>query len=202
MTHYKNSLGYFTSLVESLEQIPTIGKKSAQKIAYTLAIENKHLALKLAYCIENTIHYIATCKNCGAICEGEICEICLDDKRDNGQLCVVLHPKDIFTIENIGDFGGKYWVVQNAMDKTTDKAMDKIDFTFLRARIVKNHINEIIFAFSPSLANETIMIFIEDKLQDLNLTFSKIAQGVPTGIGLENIDQLSLSRAMSARVKL
>ena len=194
MAHYKRSLSHFSSLVESLEQIPTIGKKSAQKIAYSLAIENKYLALKLAHSIENAIQYVATCKICGAISENEICEICADDRRDEEQLCVVLHQKDIFTIEEIGDFNGKYWVICGELEK--------INFEPLRTRIKNQNIKEIIFAFSPSLANDAVMLFIEDKLEGLNLSFSKIAQGVPTGIGLENIDQLSLSRAMSARIKL
>ena len=106
----------------------------------------------------------------------------------------MLHPKDIFTIEEMGDFNGKYWVLS--------PELEQIDFAQVRTRIASKHIQEVIFAFSPSLANEAVMLFIEDKLQDLSLSFSKIAQGVPTGIGLENIDQLSLSRALSARVKL
>ena len=194
MSVYKKSLARFSSLVESLEQIPTIGRKSAQKIAYLLAIENKYLALKLAHCIENSIRYINTCTICGAVSEDEICEICLDESRDDHQLCVVLHPKDIFTIEEMGDFNGKYWVLS--------PELEQIDFAKERARIIAKKVQEIIFAFSPSLANDAVMLFIEDKLAYLDLNFSKIAQGVPTGIGLENIDQLSLSRAISARVKL
>ncbi|OBV28563.1 recombination protein RecR [Helicobacter sp. CLO-3] len=194
MSSYKHSLSRFSALIDSLEQIPTIGRKSAQKIAYTLAIENKYLALKLAHCIENSIHHIGTCSVCGALSENEICEICLDESRDNAQLCVVLHPKDIFTIEEVGDFGGKYWVLC--------KELEQIDFDATKARIKDRGISEIIFAFSPSLANDAVMLFIEDRLAGLDLSFSKIAQGVPTGIGLENIDQLSLSRALTSRVKL
>ena len=194
MNTYKKSLTRFCALIESLEQIPTIGRKSAQKIAYTLAIENKYLALKLAHCIENSIHHISMCKICGAISENEICEICLDENRDHTKLCVVLHPKDLFTIEEMGDFDGIYWVLS--------QELEHIDFIQIKARIQKNCIKEVIFAFSPSLANDAVMLFIEDKLMEFDLVFSKIAQGVPTGIGLENIVQLSLSRALSARVRL
>ncbi|PAF41404.1 recombination mediator RecR [Helicobacter sp. 11S02596-1] len=193
MKTYKNTLNYFFALVEALEQLPSIGKKSAQKMAYSLSVEDKYLALKIAHSIENAIDHIRKCQLCGGLSESEICEICLDENRQNGQLCVVLHPKDIFTIEEIGDFGGKYKVIE---------VLEKIDFTAFKNHIQENHIQEIIFAFSPTLANDAIMLFIEDKLQDLDLTFSKIAQGVPTGIGLENIDQLSLLRAFTSRVKL
>lgn len=194
MNLYRRSLARFSALVEALEQIPTIGRKSAHKIAYTLAIENKYLAIKLAHCIETSIQHIRSCVVCGAVSENEICEICLDESRDSAKLCVVLHARDIFTIEAVGEFDGRYWVLSSSLDE--------IDFTQVRARIVSRQIAEIIFAFSPSLANDAIMLFLEDRLKDLPLRFSKIAQGVPTGIGLENIDQLSLARALSARVKL
>ncbi|PAF50022.1 recombination protein RecR [Helicobacter sp. 12S02232-10] len=193
MKTYKNTLHYFFSLTEALEQLPGIGKKSAQKMAYSLSVEDKYMALKIAHSIENAIDNVRKCKICGGLSESEICEICLDENRQNSQLCVVLHPKDIFTIEEIGDFEGKYKVIDE---------LEKIDFVFFRKYIQENKIKEIIFAFSPTLANDAIMLFIEDKLQDLDLVFSKIAQGVPTGIGLENIDQLSLLRAFTSRVKL
>jgi len=194
LSSYKHSLKQFSALIDALAQIPTIGKKSAQKIAYTLALENKYLALKLAHCIEHAINNINICSVCGAVSENELCEICLDERRDSSKLCIVLHPKDIFTIEEIGDFDGRYLVIAGELEK--------INFYSLRERIKNDGIDEVIFAFSPSLANDAVMIFVEDKLDGLNINFSKIAQGVPTGVGLENIDQLSLSRAISARVKL
>ena len=195
MPSYKASLTRFSALIDSLEQIPTIGKKSARKIAFTLATENKYLALQIAQCIENSIGAVRSCSICGALSENEICEICLDDSRDSTKLCVVLNARDIFTLEDIGYFDGKYWVLEGELEG--------VNFTAIKERVAKQGVQEIIFAFSPSLANEAVMIFIEDKLSEFShIVFSKIAQGVPTGIGLENIDQLSLSRALSARVKL
>ena len=149
--NYKSRLTTFNALIEALEQIPTIGKKSALKMAYTLGVENKFLGIKIAHCLEEAISHTRTCEACNALSESQLCEICSH---------------------------------------------------LLRQNIQDNHINEIIFAFSPTLANEAIMLFIEDKLSDLNLSFSKIAQGVPTGIGLDNIDSLSLSRALQSRTKL
>lgn len=193
MKTYKNSLNHFSSLVECLEKLPSIGKKSAQKMAYNLAMDDKYLGLKISHCIENAVSNVRKCSICGGLSESEVCEICSDSNRTNGELCIVLHSKDIFIIEEIGDFRGQYYVVDE---------FEKIDFEYLRERIKKEKISEIIFAFSPSLANEAVMLFIEDKLSDFDINFSKIAQGVPTGIGLDNIDQLSLSRAFSARIKL
>ncbi|MDE6886724.1 MAG: recombination mediator RecR [Helicobacteraceae bacterium] len=184
----------FTLLIEQLEQIPSIGKKSANKIAYTLALENKILALNLANCIENAVQNIQQCEICGGIAEGKICEICEDDTRlYSGMLCIVSNPKDILIIEEANIFSGIYFVVDDAK---------RIDFEGLRANIKLYNIQEIIFAFSPSLMSDAMILFIEDKLKDEKLIFSKIAQGIPTGVGLDNIDRLSLTRALEGRAKI
>lgn len=191
--NYKSRLTTFNALIEALEQIPTIGKKSALKMAYTLGVENKFLGIKIAHCLEEAISHTRTCEACNALSESQLCEICSDEHRLNGQLCIILHPRDIFILEENTDYEGRYFVLSSIEDFNPH---------LLRQNIQDNHINEIIFAFSPTLANEAIMLFIEDKLSDLNLSFSKIAQGVPTGIGLDNIDSLSLSRALQSRTKL
>ncbi|RDU72010.1 recombination protein RecR [Helicobacter anseris] len=193
MHSYKKGLKSFNALVEALEQIPTIGKKSALKMAYTLGVENKFLGIKIAHCIENAIHNVRKCSFCNALSENELCEICSDTSRDNSQLCFVLHSRDIFSIEETKEYNGIYYVLEN---------LEELDFEKLKKAIMQRGVKEIIFAFTPTLANEGIMLFIEDKLQNLSLHFSKIAQGVPTGIGLENIDQLSLSRAIISRIKI
>ena len=194
MNLYRKSLARFSALVESQEQIPTIGRKSAQKIAYLLAIENKYLALKLAHCIETSIQHIRTCVVCGSVSENEICEICLDESRDDTKLCVVLHPKDIFTIEEMGDFNGKYWVLS--------PELEQIDFAQVRTRIASKHIQEVIFAFSPSLANEAVMLFIEDKLQVYPCHLARSPKACLPGSGLRISTSSRFSRALSARVKL
>lgn len=193
MKSYKRGMQSFNSLIEALEQIPTIGKKSALKMAYTLGVENKFLGLKVAHCIENAIHNVRHCSFCNALSENELCDICSDSTRDHTKICFVLHSKDIFTLEEINEYNGLYYVVENLED---------INFNQLKKEIEKKAVREVIFAFTPTLANEGIMLFIEDKLQNLNLIFSKIAQGVPTGVGLENVDQLSLSKALSSRIKI
>lgn len=190
---YKSELKTFSSLLQSLEKIPAIGKKSAFKIAYNLGVENKDLALKLAQCIEEASVRIRRCSLCRGISEGEICQICSDPSRETQQICIVLHPKDIFTIEESNAYQGRYFVLEDR---------EKFDIKQIQKNITSQNITEVIFAFPPNLANEAIMLLIENHLKDFNLTFSKIAQGVPTNIGLENVDSLSLSRALLARTKI
>ncbi|MGL2679675.1 recombination mediator RecR, partial [Helicobacter pylori] len=124
--------------------------------------------------------------------ESEVCEICSDESRQNSQLCMVLHPRDVFILEDLKDFLGRYYVLNS---------IEEVDFNALEKRLVGENIKEIIFAFPPTLANDSLMLYIEDKLQHLHLTFTKIAQGVPTGVNFENIDSVSLSRAFNSRIK-
>lgn len=184
----------FEALIEQLERIPSIGKKSASKIAFNLAFEDKMLALNLAHRIEEAVARIHKCSICGGLAEGEICHICDDESRIfSGNLCIVGNAKDIVTIEESGAFYGSYFVADS---------IKSIDFGILIENVKKYKIKEILFAFSPSLANETIMLYIEDKLQFLDLKFYKIAHGIPTGVGLENVDKMSLFRAVESKVKI
>jgi len=196
MNTYKMGLQSFFALVEALEQIPAIGKKSAQKIALSLSVENKFLGLKVAHTLEEAARNVRVCERCLGLSEAEICEICLDCERENGELCIVAHQRDIFILESMGEFRGRYFVLDSKAQ------VQDIDFSLLARRVESESITEVIFALSPTLANEAIMLFVEDTLQNSNLRFTKIAQGVPTGIGLDSVDQLSLSRALSARVKI
>ncbi|WP_439898162.1 recombination mediator RecR [Helicobacter cholecystus] len=187
------NLQSFYLLVETLEKLPSIGRKSAEKMAYTLCVENKYLGMQIAKNIQNAIENVQKCSICGGLSQEEECQICQNQERNNGQLCIVGHPRDIAIIENTHSFFGKYFVLES---------LESVDFEALIALIVKNNIHEVIFSLSPSLANDALMLFIEDRLSAIPLTFSKIAQGVPTGIGLDHIDELSLTRAFEGRIKI
>lgn len=183
----------FELLVECLQQLPSVGRKSAMRLAYTLSVENKPLALQLAHYIETAVRSVRLCDECGGVSENELCEICTNPLRENGELCIVQHPKDILTLEETHFFEGRYFVVES---------IDGFRLEALRSIVQMYHIQEIIFAFTPSVATDALLLYIEDKLLDLSLFFTKIAQGVPSGVSLENVDQTSLLRAFKGRKQL
>jgi recombination protein RecR len=187
----KYKIEAFENLVNSFEELPNIGKKSAIKMAYHLVMEDKFLAMRLAHAIENGVNSIRECKRCHNMSEDELCFICSDEYRDHSKLCIVQSAKDILTIENSGRYKGLYYIVSKIED---------LDEYHLK-NIAKN-VEEIIFAFPPSIATDTMILYIEEKLKGLNITFTKIAQGVPTGVSLDNIDLLSLSKALEDRVRV
>jgi len=182
----------FENLVHALETLPAIGKKSAQRIAYHMTMEDHFSAMKIAHAIEKAVQNISECERCGAMSEDELCPVCADMTRDHTKLCIVEHAKDILQIESSGDFDGTYFVIES---------IDNLDSSKLIER-VEEGVEEVIFAFTPSIATDAMILFIEEKLKDYDIVFTKIAQGVPTGVSLENIDMLSLSRALQDRVKV
>jgi len=124
--------------------------------------------------------------------EDELCFICSDERRDSSVLCIIENAKDMLLLEENGLFDGKYFVLDS---------LEELSISHL-VKIVEDGVSEVIFALTPSISNDAVILYIEDKLSEYKINFSTIAQGVPTGVSLENIDILSLTRAMQDRVKV
>ncbi len=188
----KHSLEKFSRLVDALQELPTIGQKSATRLAYHMVMQDNFSALKIAHAIEDALGSLKKCRSCGGMSEDELCYICSDEIRNHNTLCIVENAKDILTIEENGLFDGRYFVLDS---------LEEVVISHLK-KMVKSGVEEVIFAMTPSIANDAVILFIEDKLQTMPLRFTRIAQGVPTGVSLENIDMLSLARALEDRVKV
>ncbi|KIM10293.1 MAG: recombinase RecR [Sulfuricurvum sp. PC08-66] len=185
-------LDKYNRLVEALEALPTIGKKSATRMAYHICMNDPYTGMQIAHAIESAVASVKRCTRCGGMSEHEVCNLCVDEMRDTHILCIVQSAKDILIIEENAQYKGRYFVLE-ALDSDTIARL---------VEVVGDGIEEVIFALSPSIANDALMLFVEDKLSRFTLAFTKIAQGVPTGVSLENIDMLSLTRALEDRVKL
>ncbi|MCK5295179.1 MAG: recombination protein RecR [Arcobacteraceae bacterium] len=189
----KKGLDNFYNLVESFENLPSIGKKSALRLAYYIVYENSYSGLNLAHSIENAIATITKCTICNNMSEHEVCDICLDDDRDDKTLCIVQSAKDIFIMEDSKQFNGKYFALESLENNELEK---------LISLVKRKNIINILFAITPSLANDAFILYIEDQLNNIKINFTKIAQGIPTGVSLENVDILSLSKAINGRTKI
>lgn len=187
-----NSLEKFNRLVEALGELPSIGKKSATRLAYHMIMNDTFVGMKIAHAIEDALGSLKKCQECGGMSEDELCYICCDETRDASLLCIVENAKDILLLEENGLFDGKYFV----LDSLEELSMSHLE------TMVQNGVSEVLFALTPSIANDAVILYIEDKLGIYDLNFSKIAQGVPTGVSLENIDLLSLTRALEDRVRI
>ncbi|NPA87205.1 recombination mediator RecR [Caminibacter pacificus] len=184
-------LNSLNKLIEAFEELPSIGKKSATRLALAIA-KDKFKALKLINAIEDVVTNVKECEICGSFSEHEICEICDDPNREK-TLAIVESAKDVMVIEESGSYNGFYFVLSHLDDENIQKIRD----------IIKNkEIKEVIFAFPPSVESEARSLYLEDKLKDLGVEFSQIAQGVPTGVHFENVDINSLAKAIKLRFKL
>ncbi len=189
MKNYK--IEAFENLVDAFSSLPSIGKKTAIRLAYHAVMEDGFAAMKLAHALETGVNTIQKCSKCHNMSEDELCSICSDPYRDTTKLCIVQSAKDILTIEESRQFSGVYYVVSEVRD------LDEAHLFY-----AVGGVEEVIFAFPPSIATDTMILYIEDKLKGLTIHFTKIAQGVPTGVELENIDIVSLSRALESRVSI
>lgn len=187
-----SSLEKFNRLVDALGELPSIGKKSATRLAYHMIMNDTFSGMKIAHAIEDALGSLKKCKECGGMSEDELCYICCDETRDASLLCIVENAKDILLLEENGLFDGKYFVLES---------LDELSVSHLET-IVQNGVSEVLFALTPSISNDAVILYIEDKLGVYDLNFTKIAQGVPTGVSLENIDLLSLTRALEDRVRV
>ena len=187
-----NSLEKFNRLVDALEELPTIGQKSATRLAYHMVMNDNFSALKIAHAIEDALGSLRKCFSCGGMSEDELCYICSDEGRNHQLLCIVENAKDILIIEENGLFDGRFFVLDSMEDYTITHLQE----------MVESGITEVVFALTPSIANDAVILYIEDKLIEYDVLFTRIAQGVPTGVSLENVDMLSLARALEDRVKV
>ncbi len=184
----KFRLDKFDRLVESFCKIGGIGRKSAVKYAYAVSVASPALGLNLSFALEEAARSLVRCGMCGGVSEANECPVCDDSTREKNVVCVVADAREIFVLEQSGSFNGLYFVF-DSRERLADLA------NFVRHFGVR----EVFFAFVPNLANDTLMMTIEDALGEFGLVFTKIAQGIPNGVAIENIDLLSLARAVNER---
>lgn len=197
--NYPSSLN---DLIESLKKLPSIGEKSAERLAFAIMNMDEEEANVFSKSIKNVKSKIKRCKICGNITEEEICEICNNESRDNSLLCVVEDSKNIITLEKIGTYTGKYHVLDGLISPIDGKGPDDINIKSLIEKVKNNNIKEVIIAISPTLEGETTALYISKLLEGSDVIVSKIAYGIPIGADMEYLDPMTLSMALLNRNKI
>ncbi len=190
-------------LIDELGRLPGIGPKSAQRIAFHLLKADRIDAQRLADAVVALKDKVSFCETCFNVAEGERCEICADDRRDQHVLCVVEEPKDIAAIEKTGAFRGRYHVLMGAIDPLNGVGPDQLKIRELALRVAGDDITEVILCTNPNLEGETTAAFIASKvLAPFEIKVSRLASGLPVGGDLEYADELTLGRALEGRQSL
>ena len=197
--NYPESL---SSLIESLKKLPSIGEKSAERLAFAIMNMEKEEIQKFSQSIIDVKNKIKECSICGNITEDEKCFICKDNNRDKNTLCVVKDSKDIISIEKTGSFYGKYHVLNGLISPSEGKGPEDISINKLLKRIKEENIKEIIMAINSTLDGETTALYISKILEKESVIVTKIARGIPVGADMEYLDSMTLSMALINRDKI
>lgn len=193
-------------LIDELSKLPGIGPKTAQRLTFHLLKLTPEEALPLAHAlveVKETVHFCAACFN---LTEQELCQICLDSRRDTSIICVVEEPGDVVSIERTHEYHGLYHVLGGALSPLDGVGPRKLHLSELFERARSGEVREVIVATNPNMAGEATALYIAEELKDLTsaeaLRITRPAAGLPMGGDLEYADEVTLSRAFSGRREL
>ncbi len=190
------------NLVTELSKLPGIGAKTAQRLAFYILKGPESEAQKLASAIVKAKELMRFCKFCYNITDKEICDICADSRRDDTTLIIIEEPKDIVSIEKIGDYRGKYHVLQGAISPIDGVGPEELRIKELLDRLKDTDVKEVIIATNPNVEGEATAMYMARLLKPLGIKVTRIASGLPVGADLEYADEVTLSRALEGRREL
>jgi recombination protein RecR len=190
------------ALIDELGRLPGIGPKSAQRIAFHLLKIPADDVSRLATSITDAKARVRFCVRCWNFADGELCPICLDDRRDTTMLCVVEESRDIVSIEKTGEFRGRYHVLLGAMSPLDGIGPEQLKMKELFARLEPEGVQEVIVCTNPNTEGEVTALYLARMLKPFGIRVTRIASGLPVGGDLEYADELTLGRALEGRREL
>lgn len=192
----------FDQLVQALRILPSVGPKSAQRMALHLIMKNKQGAVGLAHALNEATSYIHECSLCHSLTEDEVCNICLSSERDETLLCVVESPADVMAIEQSGSFRGKYHVLGGHLSPLDGIGPEEVRIPFLVQRLSDGQVKEVVLATNATVEGQATAHYLVEATRHLPLKMTRIAQGVPQGGELEYVDSHTLSQALHNRMQM
>lgn len=190
------------SLVEELAKLPSIGRKTATRLALHILKAPREDAEGLARTILAVKERVHDCAICGHVTEAEICSICADAARDARLVCVVEQPSDVLAIERTSEYHGTYHVLRGAISPLDGIGPDDLRVKELLDRLPQGKIEEVILATNPNAAGEATALYLARLISPLGVRVTRIARGVPVGTDLEYSDQSTLASAIDGRQDL
>ena len=189
-------------LEESLNKLPSVGKKSAERLAFAMLEMEDDDLLEFSEAVKNLRTSIHVCPICGNLTEEDICSICSDDGRDTSTIMVVSSPKDVLALEKAEDYNGLYHVLGGTISLSKGKGIEDLNIEGLMKRLEGGKIKEVILATNPTVDGETTALYLAKIIEPLNIEVSRIAYGLPMGGNLDYTDSLTISKAIQGRIKI
>ncbi len=186
-------------IIDSFKDLPGIGEKTAERLAFALINFNEEKLTSFADAIVDVRDKLSHCHVCGNITDNDVCNICSDKSRDGKIVFVVEKAKDISLFEKINVYNCKYHVLGGLISPLEGIGPDDININSLLNRIEKENIEELILALKPSIEGETTMQYIKKFFEKTGVKVTRIATGIPMGTDIEYIDSMTLEFALEGR---
>ncbi|WP_067779653.1 recombination mediator RecR [Actinomyces vulturis] len=191
--------GAVQDLIDELGQLPGVGPKSAQRIAFHILAADKADVERLCAALSVVKAKVQFCEICGNVSEGPQCAVCRDPRRDPSVLCVVEEPKDVVAIERTREYRGLYHVLGGAINPMNGVGPDDLRIRQLLTRCSDARVEEVILATDPDIEGEATATYLTRMLRTMEVPVSRLASGLPVGSDLEYADEVTLGRAFEGR---
>jgi recombination protein RecR len=193
-----NTSDSIQKLIDHFASLPSIGKKTAQRLVFHLLKKDEMYLQDFANSIINISKNVKLCNHCFNFTDSDPCVICSSNKRKNNIICVVEQASDVLVIERTNEFFGKYHVLHGLLNPIDGITPDVLKIKELLTRLTE--VEEVILALNPTIEGEMTIQYLSKFIKPLNIKISRIARGVPIGSSLEFTDQATISNALESRV--
>lgn len=194
-----NNIVSLNELINQFSRLPGIGKKTAQRLAFSILEQPPERAKQFAEALINAREKIHFCKVCQSLTDLDVCSICANEQRDKSVICVVEDPKDVMAFERTREFSGVYHVLHGVISPLDNVGPDDLKIKELMARLASGEVKEIIMATNPTVDGEATASYISRLVKPMGVKVTRLAYGVPVGADLEYADEYTLARALEGR---
>ena len=189
-------------LIEQFQKIPSIGRKTAQRMAFHVLDLTNEQAQEFADAIIDAHTKIHHCSLCHNLTENELCPICESANRDHTTVCVVEEPRDVLAMERMREFSGVYHVLHGVISPMNGIGPEQLTIKSLVERAAEGQITEVIMATNPTIEGDTTAMYISKLIKPFGVKVTRLAYGIPVGADIEYADDVTLMRALSGRSEL
>lgn len=199
MSYYSPSI---EKLIQSFEKLPSIGNKTAARLAFYILNASEEETKEFVDSIVNAKRNLKYCSKCYNISDTDPCPICANPKRDQSEICVVEDVRDIIAMERTHEFKGVYHVLHGSISPMNGIGPDDIKIKELLSRLMDGQVKEVILATNPRVEGEATAMYLSKLIKPLGTKVSRIAHGIPVGGDLEYTDEITLTKALEGRREL
>lgn len=189
----------FEHLMNSLTILPGVGEKTAERFVYSIYNNDIQEIETLSEALINFKKNIKICETCGCLSDENICNICLNEKRDKTTLCIVEDSKSVFFIEKTGKYNGLYHVINGLISPIDGIGPEDLNVSNLVSNRINNEIKEVIIALNPTIEGEVTSLYIQKLLEKYNVKVSRLSYGIPMGTDIEYLDPIMITKAWEDR---